>query len=115
ERRAARKLASDLRRSLDMIRTSYFNRSPNRCRARRAASGDGAFTLGNLSRQCQGRQASMMARLLVKVPLGLALRLDAHIERRAPGLVNDVDRGCRVGARQHGPDQLLQVGYVDIV
>src|ERR1700719_1979604 len=62
---------SGLRRSLDKIRRAYFNKYPNRCRAKRAASGDGALTLGNLSRQCQGRQASMMARLLVKSPLAL--------------------------------------------
>src|SRR5713226_9604519 len=42
-----------------------------------------------------------------EVALGLALRLDARIERRAPGIVDDVDRGRRIGARQHRPDQFL--------
>src|ERR1700694_5641965 len=50
-----------------------------------------------------------------EVALGLALRLDAWIERGAPGIVDDVDGGGGIGTRQHRPDQLLQVGYVDVV
>src|ERR1700749_4936205 len=49
----------------------HFSRYPNRRLASRASSGVGAFTLGNLSRQCQGRHALMMARLLVKSPAAL--------------------------------------------
>src|SRR5205809_792007 len=33
----------------------------------------------------------------------LALRLDPRIERRRPGVADDVDRGGGVGARQQGP------------
>src|SRR3990170_860365 len=36
--------------------------------ALRAVSGLGMFTFGNLSRQCHGRQASMIARELVLLP-----------------------------------------------
>ena len=42
-----------------------LNRCPNFAWTMRRSSGVGTFTLGNLSRQCQGRQASMIARLLV--------------------------------------------------
>ena len=43
----------------------FLNRWPNFSSAMRRCPGDGAFTAGNLSRQCHGRQASMTARLLV--------------------------------------------------
>src|SRR3954469_19850050 len=45
----------------------------------------------------------------------LALGLDARIERRRPGVADDVDRGGRVRAREQGPHQLLEIGDVDVV
>src|SRR5438128_1810378 len=45
----------------------------------------------------------------------LALGLDAGIERGRPGIADDVDRRRGIRAREHGPDQLLQVGYVDVL
>src|SRR3954467_11569790 len=45
----------------------------------------------------------------------LALRLDAGIERRRPGVADDVDRGGGVRAREQGPYQLLEIGDVDVV
>src|SRR5437773_8837004 len=39
----------------------------------------------------------------------LALRLDARVERGRPGIADDVDRGRRIGAREHGPDQLFEL------
>jgi hypothetical protein len=44
----------------------FLNSQPKRSRAIRRSFGVGTFTFGNLSRQCQGRQASMIARLLVR-------------------------------------------------
>ena len=41
-------------------------------------------------------------------------RVDAEVERRTPGSFNKVDGCSRVGTRQHGPNPLVQVGYVDI-
>src|SRR5512132_806913 len=45
----------------------------------------------------------------------LALRLDARIERRRPGVTDDVDRGGGVRTREHGPDELFEIGDVDVV
>src|SRR3954453_17429077 len=45
----------------------------------------------------------------------LALGLDARIERGRQRIVDDVDRGGRIGARQHRPDQLLEVRHVDVL
>src|SRR5947209_19438197 len=45
----------------------------------------------------------------------LALGLDAWVERGRPGIADDVDRGRGIRPRQHGPDQLLQVRYIDIL
>src|SRR6476646_5924785 len=45
----------------------------------------------------------------------LALRLDAGIERRRPGVADDVDRGGGVWAGDQGPYQLLEIGDVDVV
>jgi len=48
-----------------------LNRWPNLSCASRRSSGLGVLTFGNWSRQCQGRQASMTARLLVRSPAAL--------------------------------------------
>src|SRR5260370_28530664 len=42
----------------------------------------------------------------------LALGLEARIERRRPAVADDVDRGRRVPAREHGPDQSVHIGDV---
>src|SRR5262245_59855102 len=45
----------------------------------------------------------------------LALGFDARIERGRPGVADDVDRGGGVRAREHGPDQLFEIGHIDVV
>src|SRR5262249_29140309 len=45
----------------------------------------------------------------------LALGLDARIERGRPGVADNVDRARGVRARKHGPDQLFEIGHVDVV
>src|SRR5271165_1044845 len=49
----------------------FLNRYPNFCSATLRSSTDGVLTAGNLSRQCHGLQASIMARLLVLSPAAL--------------------------------------------
>src|ERR1700692_4611784 len=44
----------------------------------------------------------------------LALGLDARIERRRPGVADDVDRGGGIRARDQRPDHLFQVRDVDV-
>jgi hypothetical protein len=63
---------------------AYFRRKPSFCGARRRTSGDCRFTFGYLSRQWNGRPASMMARLSVKSPF--ALRPGSMSPVAAPGL-----------------------------
>src|SRR5262245_7067593 len=45
----------------------------------------------------------------------LALGLDTRVEGGRPGVAYDVDRSRGVGAGEHRPRQLFQVGYVDVV
>src|SRR5271166_1110927 len=45
----------------------------------------------------------------------LAFGLDARVQRSRPGIADDVDRGCRIGAREHRPDELLQVRHIDVL
>src|SRR6516225_6822061 len=45
----------------------------------------------------------------------LGRRLDPRIERRRPGIVNNIDRSGRIGAGNQRPDDLLQVRHVDII
>ena len=45
----------------------------------------------------------------------LALRLDTRIKRRRPGVADDVDGRGGVRAREQRPNELLEIGHVDIV
>src|SRR3979411_2501514 len=75
----------------------------------------GSAHLGELVAPMPGT-AGLDARPAVGEGAGrLALRLDARIERRRPGVADDVDRGGGVRAREHGPDKLFEIGDVDVV
>ena len=46
---------------------------------------------------------------------GAMSRIDPRVERRAPGIGDDVNRRGRVGAGAHRPNQLFQVRDVDVI
>src|SRR5262249_6950004 len=47
-------------------------------------------------------------------PVGLGIV--AHwIERRAPAAVDDVQLIARIATRAHGPDHIIEVGWIDVI
>jgi hypothetical protein len=96
----------------------YFftsNSQPNFSRALRATSGLGVLVGGNLSHRWNGRQASITADRMRHVACGAPPGRQRGVGRRIPGAVDELDRLRRISAGRHRPQQMIEIGNVDVV